>query len=704
MNGIGGWCKGEKWVRELKPVEVYAYARSIALNASGTRIGAFIPDAAPPGATAAGAPASLRHSVRQTTERPAARPVSDVPKGLDALRAIAEDPVGSNGWAIGKERSKSGGGLLMANPHFPWEGELRFWESHLTVPGKLDIYGAQLSGVPGIGIGFTKNFAWTHTVSAGNRFTAYTLDLVPGDPLSYRFGDETKKIVPTDHTIEVLGTDGKLAKVKRTTYASQYGPIIDFPGYGWTAEHTISYRDANIDDDEFIDQYFGMFQAKSYDEFKAVHEKANGIPLFNTIATSSDGRAWYADTSATPDLSKAAIAKYEASLASDPVVKVAADNGAVLLDGSDPANVWVNEPGARDPGLVPPSKQPQTERRDYVFNANDSYWLSNAKHPLTGDYSRLHGRQDVAPSYRTRENAVILDDTTSKVGSGKGGFTLDSIADLALHNEGFTARELRKPFIDRCDSKASVDVPAVDGGDKAPGLPAATVDIAQACKVLATWDGIYDLDRTGPALWREMMEQVPKADQATAGQLWATPFDPAEPVTTPSGLAPLPAGQPDPMLVWLGRAVQTLKAAGFEPNVKLGDIQFAVRNGTKVPIHGGQAIDGTTNVVGCCANASIMDPALRTTSTFFTADSPLRTIDGKTGYFVNNGTSFLMTVAFGPGGPKAKAFLTYSDTEDRKDPNYTAATERFSKKQWVPVDFTEAQVAADTKSTTTVKG
>ena len=25
--------------------------------------------------------------------------------------------------------------MLVGNPHFPWEGELRLWESHVTVPG-----------------------------------------------------------------------------------------------------------------------------------------------------------------------------------------------------------------------------------------------------------------------------------------------------------------------------------------------------------------------------------------------------------------------------------------------------------------------------------------------------------------------------------------------------------------------------------------
>jgi len=705
VDHLGGWCKGEDWVRPLKPVDVYAYARSIALNASGSPIGEYIPTAAPPAAagdttsTTGAAPANLRAPARSTAERPAARPVDDGPRGLEALRSLAEDPVGSNGWAIGKERSADGGGLLLANPHFPWEGELRFWEVHLTVPGKIDIYGAQLSGVPGIGIGFTKDFAWTHTVSAGHRFTAYTLDLVPGDPLSYRYGSETRRITPTPHRIEVLGKDGTLKTETRTTYATAYGPVIDFPGYGWTAEHTITYRDANIDDDEFVEQYFGMFQAKTFDQFKAVHEKVNGIPLFNTIATSADGRAWYADTSATPDLSPAALAAYAKSLASDPVVQVAAENQAVLLDGSDPTFEWVSEPGARDPGLVPPAKQPQVERDDYVFNANDSFWLPNATHLLTGAYSPMHGDQDTQRSARTRENAVVLDDTSATGASGTDGFTLDEVADAALRNEAFTARALRKLVAERCAPATTVTVPALAADGDVPGLPAAQVDVSDACAALAGWDGTYDLDRAGPLVWRELLAHVEGLDA-----LWATPFDPADPIGTPSGLAAAPAAGPDPVLVALARAVQVIDLAGLEPDAELGTVQFALRNGKVVPMHGGLDAEGTTNVVGKGSGYSILDPALDQSLEPVAVGSRLRKVDGKVGYLVDNGTSFLMAVAFGKDGPKAKAFLTYSDTEDRTDPNYTAATERFSDKKWRDVDFTEAEVAADTKRTVTVRG
>ena len=131
-----------------------------------------------------------------------------------------------SGWAIGRDLVEGGqGGVLVANPHFPWEGELRFWEVQLTVPGELDIYGANLTGVPGVGIGFTDTFAWTHTVSAGNRFTAYTLTLDPSDPTTYFVDGEPVPMTPREFKIDVLGDDGTLSSSTRTLWFSEYGQI-----------------------------------------------------------------------------------------------------------------------------------------------------------------------------------------------------------------------------------------------------------------------------------------------------------------------------------------------------------------------------------------------------------------------------------------------------------------------------------------------
>ena len=600
--------------------------------------------------------------------------------------------------------------MLVANPHFPWEGELRFWEVHLTVPGQTDVYGVQLSGLPGIGIGFTDQFAWTHTVSAGNRFTAYRLALQAGSPTTYRYGEEWRQMTPTEHSIEVLGPDGEVTTQTRTTWSSHYGPVIDFPGFGWSTDATITVRDANIDNDEFIDQYFGMLQAQSFNEFVDVHTSANGIPLFNTVAASADGRAWYADTSATPNLSPEAIAAYEQALDTDMITKIAADSGAVLLDGSDPLFEWVEEDGARDPGLVPPDKQPRVERSDYVFNANDSFWVPHASALLAGDYSPFHGRQGTVRSTRTRENATVLDDTTATGASGEDGlFSLDELADAALANRSYTTRELLAPVVERCQAATSpVAVPEREASATAPGLPAAEIDIAAACAVLADWDGIYDLDRAGPPLWREFLLAFPSTDwfDKGTGTLWAEPFDPNRPIATPSGLAPAPADAPDPVQVNLARAVQVLEVAGYDPGVLLGDVQFALRNGVRVPVHGGSGIDGTTNVVGYTGmNPTIQDPALLNEKRErLVAGSSLYRLDGETGTPIVFGSSFLMALEFTDDGPEARAFLVYGNSEDATAEEFVDATERFGRKEWRTIEFREDAVADAATSTVTVRG
>ncbi|MCU0267091.1 MAG: penicillin acylase family protein [Acidimicrobiales bacterium] len=679
VDEVPGWCAGAEWVEPVTGEDVYAYARAITLQASSSRLLDYIAKAQPP----------ATDTTTGTSEGAVGQPVSLVP-----------EVTASNGWAIGTDRSENGGGMLIANPHFPWEGALRFWEVHLTIPGEQNIYGAQLGGLPGVGIGFTETFGWTHTVSAGNRFTAYSLDLVPGAPTTYRYGDEEREMTSEEVTVEVLQPDGTVTEETRTMWSSHYGPILDFPGVGWTAEQVITYRDANIDNDEFIDQYLAMDRAESLDELMAAHEEFQGVPLFNTVAVSADGRAWYADTSATPNLSDEALVAYETSLTADPLVAAAAQSRAILLDGSDPLFEWVDEEGARDPGLVPYADMPQVERSDYVFNANDSFWVANADEVLEGDYSPLHGRQDTARSPRTRENAAVLDDTSAEGPAGDdGAFSLDELADAALRNGGYTARALREDVAARCEGVGTVSVPPLAANDGSEALPAADVDITKACDVLADWDGIYDLDSVGAVVWREFVTRFTFTELTEAGPLWAEPFDPAQPVETPSGLAPPPDGgaSNDTVLVNLARAVQILEAAGIPVDAPLGEVQLADRNGTMVPIHGGDNNDGTTNIVGYSTGKDTMEEIPRRGPTF----APRSGLSAD-GYLINNGTSFLLALSYGEDGPQARAFLTYGETEDRESPLFTSATQRFSDKDWRTVVFTEEDIAADPELTEVV--
>jgi acyl-homoserine-lactone acylase len=202
-----------------------------------------------------------------------------------------------------------------------------------------------------------------------------------------------------------------------------------------------------------------------------------------------------------------------------------------------------------------------------------------------------------------------------------------------------------------------------------------------------------------------MMSQLNAPELRNQGRLWAEPFDPEHPLDTPSGLAPAPPDGPDPILQFLAGTVQTLQAAGLPVDVTLGDAQFALRNGTKVPIHGGNSFDGTTNVVGFGSPGSILDPAFDELDREVVAqNSQLARIGADTGYLINNGTSFLLALAFTDDGPQAKVFLNYSDTEDRSDPDYVEATARFSVKDWRTVAWTDTQIEKQQTERETVRG
>lgn len=670
---VTGYCRGQAWVKPITDADLYAYARSVALNASSGALAQYLGKAHPPAG---------------------AQPLTAQGASLRTLPAPPQ--IASNGWAIGSKRSASGGGMLLANPHFPWEGELRFWEVHLRVPGKIDTYGAQLIGLPGIGIGFTRGVAWTHTVSAGNRFTAYTLDLAPGKPTTYLYDGKERAMTSRAETVKVLQPDGSLKHEQRTMWFSHYGPILDFPGVGWSDKLTVTFRDANINDDEFLPQYLGMDQARSLTELKAVHRKHQGVPLFNTIAVGRDGRAWYADTSATPNLSKAALGAYEASLKTNALAVGAAQAGAILLDGSKSVNEWVNERGARDPGLIPYKRMPMTERRDYVFNANDSFWLPNADHLLTGAFSPLQGRQRTARSVRTRENATVLRDTAARGPAGADGkFTLAELRAAALLDRGYTSRTLREAVVARCRNAPPVSVPVLTGSDGSVALPAATIDVRAACDVLDAWDGTYDVGSRGAPVWREFISRFESSAFADAGPLWATNFDAAKPVDTPGGLAAAPATGADPVLVNLARAVQIIRKTGFPLDATLGQLQYANRTEEQIPVPGGTGLDGTTNVVGYGRSSSTSEP-LPPRGTTFAPRSSLTA----TGYPINNGTSFLMAVEFTKAGPRAYVILTYGETGDRTSPRFTVQTKRFSAKDWRKVAYTKQQIARDPDLTT----
>ena len=677
-DGVDDWCADAGWLRPITAEELYAYARSIPLLASGARLVKFIASAQSPAdqAAAAGAPT--------TTE------------GAQAAAETESSTMASNGWAIGSERSASGGGMLLANPHFPWIGELRFWEVQLSTDDGMDVYGAQLLGLPAVGVGFTRGMAWTHTVSAGRRFTAYLMQLDPADPTRYIFDGQSVPMTPHELTVEVKRDSGAVEPVSRTYWSTQFGPVINFPGVGWTSQSTVSYRDANFENSSFLEMYVDLDRAESLDELIEVQEEYQAVPLFNTVATDGDGTVWYADTAVTPYLSQEALAAYAQRLEAGGLTRLAKESNAVLLEGNTSRDVWVDDPEAKLPGVLPWSKLPMIERTDYVMNANDSYWVPNSKALIDGDYSPLQGLAGTARSVRTLENLAVLDDLgPSGVYGEDGKLELSELMDAALLDTAYTEQQWREGVVQRCRAAAApVESKELLDAAGAVVVPAQGVDLvgSGACEVLAAWDGRYDVGSKGAVLWREIVARVEYS------QMWATPFDAAQPATTPNGLGPAVVEGRDVVLQGLATAVALLQKAGLALDVPLGEVQFDARvPQDRLPVPGGLGLEGITNVVAEGSSSATTQQQQPVLAKPLAKGSTLTS----EGYPIGYGTSFLMAVEFTEDGPQARSILTYGETGDPASPGFTTQMKDFAAKRWKAVRFTAADIAADEEATVT---
>jgi acyl-homoserine-lactone acylase len=604
-------------------------------------------------------------------------PGPDGPVPPSPLSALGGGAGASNGWAFGGDATGSGHGLVVANPHFPWGGEARFWECHLTLPGELDAYGVALLGTPGVQMGFNAHVAWAHTFSRGHRFVLCRLDLVDGRPTAYRYGDEERDMVATEHRIAVRADDGSIGEATRTLWHSHHGPMVNLPLLGWGTEVGFTYRDTNLDNHGIFAQFLGMASARSMDEFQATYREVQALPWVNTLAADRTGRAWYVDASSTPHLSDEALARYRERVATDLVAALLLENRVALLDGSDPGDEWVDDPAARAPGLLAFERMPQLERRDFVVNANDSHWLSNAAAPLEG-YSPLHGFERVPQSLRTRQNLR----TAARLSDG-GQVTVDTALGAMLSNESLSAELLCDAVVDRARAAGSVHHEGVDR------------DLTRAADVLAAWDRRCDLASVGAALWREVMAGFEPKALLDAGPLFAVPFDADDPVATPHGLAPAPAEGPDPVLDAVARAVAALEVAGVAIDAPLGDVQWAQRGPHRVPVHGGYEGDGVLNIlapVGALASHSL-EPG----------PAPLTPVPGREatsglaegGYRCTYGTSFLMAVELTDDGPVGVGLLAYGQSGDGRAEHHVDGTRAYAAKAVRPLRFTDADIEAD---------
>ncbi|MFH9725212.1 penicillin acylase family protein [Streptomyces sp. NPDC017254] len=617
-------CARADWVRPVTAVDVArrGYAVSV-LGGQGRAVDGITasrPPAAPP-APLTGVPGRAPDPERAAE---AAR----------ALFAAENATMGSNAVAFSGATTANGRGLLLGNPHYPWQGGRRFWQSQQTIPGELNVSGASLLGTTVVNIGFNDRVAWSHTVATGVPLNLHQLTLAPGDPTSYLVDGRPERMTPRRVTVPVKGGP----PVTRTQWWTRYGPVVGALGaqlpLPWTTATAYALNDPNAANLRASDTALGFARSRSVQDMADTLRRTQGLPWVNTIAADSAGHSLFTQAQVLPRITDELAARCSTPLgrATYP------SSGVAVLDGSRADCALGSDPDAVQPGVFGPARMPVLRDTPYVENSNDSAWLTNADRPLTG-YERIFGTVATPRSLRTR-----------------GG--VEDVAAMAERGDLTVADLQRQQFADRAPAGA------LAAADAARACATALPGDPETCRVIGAWDRTVNSDSRGALLfdrfWRKFTASTPPAQQ------WTVPFSPTDPVRTPNTLNTAAPG----FAKALADAAAELRTAGIPLDAPLGGHQFVVRKGDRIAVSGGTESLGVWNKT---------EPVWNAAGGGYTE--------------VTAGSSHVQAVGWdGSRCPVARTLLTYSQSSNPASPHYSDQTRLYAGERWVTSRFCEKDI------------
>lgn len=630
-------CLREPWMREITAQDVYRRMYSSQVRSG---LGQFVAELVNGG--------------------PGANARADI-DGLEPLRerlatSLGDDrALGSNAIAWGQHATGGDGAVLFGNPHWFWGGPDRFYQMHLTIPGKLNVAGVSFLGVPLVMIGFNDQVAWSHTVSAARRFGLFELALDPSNPKRYLVDGAPEDMLAREVGVEVRDQNGKARILTRTIHSTRYGPIVDLgqrhASLGWTAQHVLTIRDVNAENTRSYQNFLEWARARSLDEFIDIQRRESAMPWVNTVAIGrNDGRVWYADVGAVPNAPDALRAS-----CLTPAAKVFAslDARIPVLDGSRAACNWQVADDAPQSGTLPAVRQPQLLRQDYVANMNDSYWLSNVSEPLTGFASVLGGEAEELDMRGRLGHQIAIE--LLQGGSASSEDLSRKVMHEVLRPRVFSAERFKLALLDQACS---------------PGKGSQT-DLDRACRLLRTWPNTAEAGDRGALLWEAFWAEL---ETLLPEKFFQTPFASDAPLSTPA--TPLP-GQEKARQA-LASALVTLAKRGIAWDAQVGEVRYINSGGRHWPIY------------GACGDVG-----------YFTVNCPRGTDRAIGPDAISN--SYLQVVRFGKEGVDAHTLLAHGQDELAVSGGRgSAPVARYARKAWLRFPFSEKDILRDPRMTRTV--
>ncbi len=213
--------------------------------------------------------------------------------GAVAMKALEDNPfsqglpIGSNAWAVGPSRSADGATRLAVNSHMPWEGQVTWYEAHVTSEEGWDVIGATFPGGPFIFKGHNANMGWTHTINRPGLADVYELTLHPDNPNLYELDGQWREFERGKAKMRVRLWGNLIVPVSKEMLWSEHGPAIR-QGDKVFAIRFVGYGAADV-----MEQWRLMNKAQSLEDFLAAMNLMKMLS-FNTLYADRKGNIFYA--------------------------------------------------------------------------------------------------------------------------------------------------------------------------------------------------------------------------------------------------------------------------------------------------------------------------------------------------------------------------------------------------------------------------
>ncbi len=235
---------------------------------------------------------------------------SDVPGALAALDESADtpfvaqtdtefttepfkEPLGSNGFAIAPDRTRSGNALLLINPHtsFFFRGEV-----HVVSEDGLNAYGAVTWGQFFVYQGFNEDTGWMHTSTEADFKDEFLEDIIRAndgsDGLRYRYGDELRDLTQREVSLSYREADGSQSVATFTGYHTHHGPIThQVQATGEVDARWVASR-INWQPAQALAQSYLRMKNADYVEFRSMMDRRTNSSN-NTVYADSSGNIAY---------------------------------------------------------------------------------------------------------------------------------------------------------------------------------------------------------------------------------------------------------------------------------------------------------------------------------------------------------------------------------------------------------------------------